>query len=127
MVRGGEAMLLRSIKAGAVVLLVGSPATAEQIQFKIVDVLWLDHQTRGGGVEIVYQFDRKPGDGEDAIKAFALSECNRVAKKYVPMALEKTGKSKADFVSIQLRFGGAVGSYIKYFAKYDEGVCSDLE
>lgn len=108
-------------------LLTSVSASAEQIQFKIVDVLWLTHSSRGEGVEIVYQFARKPDDGDDALKAFALSECNRVAPKYVPLVLKQVGKTEADFVSMNLRFGGAFGTYIKFFAENENGVCSDMD
>jgi hypothetical protein len=111
----------------ATTLLLASPAQAEQVQFEIVDLLWLQHGTRGEGVEIVYQFDRKPNDGDDALKAFALSECNRVASRYVPIALERIGKAEADFVAITFRFGGGFGTYIKWFAEYENGSCQNLE
>lgn len=111
----------------ALLLFTCAVANAEQVQFKVVDLLWLQHPSRGEGVEIVYQFDRKPSDGDDALEAFALSECNRVAPKYVPVALEKLGKDKTDFVAINFRFGGVLGTYIKFFADYDNGVCTNIE
>lgn len=95
--------------------------------FKIIDLFWLQHETKGEGVEIVYQFARKPNDGDEALESFALSECNRVAPKYVPVALEKTGKAKADFVAITFRFGGSFGTYIKWFAEYEDGACRNIE
>lgn len=100
---------------------------AEQIQFKVVDIFWLQHSSKGGGVEFVYQFDSKPNDGLEALETFALSECNRLAPKYVPLVLEKVGKSDADFVAINFRFGGAFGIYAKFFAKYTNGICSEIE
>jgi hypothetical protein len=108
-------------------VLLASAAEAEQVPFKVVDLLWLQHESRGDGVEIVYQFARKPDDGDDALKAFALSECNRVAPKYVPMALERIGKTEADFVAITFRFGGNFGTYIRWFADYVDGVCLNIE
>jgi hypothetical protein len=115
------------IKFGLVLVLLTTSALAEQIPFKIVDLLWLQHPTQGDGVEIVYQFEEKPNDGNDALEAFALSECNRVAPKYVPMVLHKLGKPKADFVAMNFRFGGVVGTYIKFFADYESGVCSNIK
>lgn len=115
------------IRVLAALSLCVASAQAEQVQFEIVDLIWLEHETRGEGVEIVYQFARKPNDGDDALEAFALSECNRVASKYVPLALEKLGKTEADFVAITFRFGGAVGTYIKWFAEYEAGACLNIE
>lgn len=108
-------------------LLTSVSASAEQIQFKIVGASWLTHSFRGEGVEIVYQFARKPDDGDDALKAWVLSGCNRVAPKHVPLVLEQVGKTEADFVSMNLCFGGAFGTYIKFFAEYENGACSDMD
>ncbi len=118
---------MRFFNCAGALLLACSSASAEQVQFGIVDLLWLQHETRGEGVEIIYQFASKPNDGDDVLEAFALSECNRVAPKYVPMVLEKVGRAEPDFVAMTFRFGGAVGTYIKWFADYKDGVCSNIE
>jgi hypothetical protein len=110
-----------------VALFLCSPAFAEQVQFKIVDLLWIEHSTKGVGIEFIYQFERKPSDGDEKIEAFAFSECNRVAPKYVPGALAKAGKPKADFIAITFRFGGAVGTYMKFYADYVNGACKDMK
>jgi hypothetical protein len=125
----GEVELNRSLKLAAltVTLSLALPAQAEQVPFKIIDLLWLQHEIKGEGVEIVYQFERKPNEGDEALESFALSECNRVAPKYVQVALEKTGKAKADFVAITFRFGGNFGTYIKWFADYEDGACLNIE
>jgi hypothetical protein len=115
---------MRVLVLFATLLCVGEGAVADQIPFKILDVGWLQQSSYGEGVEFIYQFDSKPGDGEEAIKAFALSECNRVAPKYVPKVLEKLGKAKPDFISMNFRFGGMIGTYEKFFANYDDGLCT---
>ena len=115
------------IKYLALFMVFSSAAVADQIQFKVVDIVWSQDTSRGGGVEIIYQFNSKPNDGEDAIEAFALSECNRIAPKYVPIVLEKVGQPEAAFVAMNLRFGGTFGTYAKYFMDYDAGVCSATE
>ena len=115
---------MRKYQILACVVLFGSAAYADGIPFKILNILWLQDSSRGGGVEFIYQFDSKPGDGDDALEAFALSECNRVAPKYVPRVLEHTGNPEPDFISMNFRFGGAFGTYVKFFAKYKNGSCS---
>jgi hypothetical protein len=104
-----------------------SPSHADQVPFRIVDTGWQEHSSRGGGVFILYQFDRRPDDSEDALKSFAQSECNRVAPKAVQMVLAKLGKSDPDFVAMEFRFGGSWGTYIKFYGRFENGVCVDLD
>ncbi len=108
-------------------LCLGSQADADQIQFKIMNPSWVENPPYGEGIEFTYQFDSKPTDGDEAIEAFALSECNRIAPKYVPKVLEKLGKPKSDFIFMNFRFGGMIGTYVKFHAKYENGLCSWAE
>jgi hypothetical protein len=119
--------VMPSLKAIVAVVCLTAPAQAEQVQFRIVDALWVTHETRGEGVEFIYQFASKPDDNDEVLMAFAFSECNRVGPKYLPGILENVGKTEVDYIAMTFRFGGAFGSYIKWFADYENGVCANIE
>lgn len=120
-------MVMRAIKGFFLSLVFAAPAFADQVPFRIVDAGWQEHTSKGGGVFIIYQFARRPDDSNDALKAFAQSECDRVAPKAVAMVLEKTGKTDPDFIALEFRFGGFVGTYVKFYGRFENGVCVGLD
>lgn len=98
----------------SILVLAASNASAQDVQWKLVDTGVLNHSSHGKGIEMRIQPDPVPEGlfGGDNLDDLLLALCNHYAPSVIPFVLQQTDIEQPDFIAVRIVSGGAVGRYV---------------
>lgn len=116
-----------ALKVGAVaLLLIAAPASAQPVNWQLVDAGVFTHSTYGQGIEMrIKPVPMEDGlfDDPNIVRIMAIV-CNHYAPSVVPYVKNKLGLDAADFIAVHLISGGKVfGQYIVEFFTLENDRC----
>lgn len=117
---------MKIVRALAIVLaLAASDASAQDIQWKLVDAGILNHSSHGKGIEMRIQPDPVPEDlfGGDNLDDLLLALCNHYAPSVIPFVQQQTDIEQPEFIAVRIVSGGAVGRYVLEAYAIADGSC----
>lgn len=97
----------------------GTTAVAEE--FELVGGAELNHSKRGRGIEIIVATDRLPAIA--ALPEVSRRLCSEFAAAAVPPVLKQMGAVEPDFISVMIKTGTHIGTYMRVFYQFDNGTC----
>lgn len=117
---------MKIVRALASILVLAAPdASAQDVQWKLVDTGVLNHSSHGKGIEMRIQPDPVPegifsGDNLDDL---LLALCNHYAPSVIPFVQQQTDIEHPDFIAVRIVSGGAVGRYVLKAYAIADGRC----
>ena len=109
----------------SILVFAGSDASAQDVQWKLVDAGVLNHSSHGKGIEMRIQPDPVPEGlfGGDDLGDLLLALCNHYAPTVIPFVQQKTDIEQPEFVAVRIVSGGAVGRYVLKAYSIADGRC----
>ena len=94
--------------------LAATAASAQGVQWSLVDTGVLNHSSRGKGIEMRIQPDPVPEGlfSDDNLDDLLLALCNHYAPSVIPFVQQQTDIKEPDFIAVRIVSGGAVGRYV---------------
>ena len=88
-------------------------ASAQDVQWKLVDTGTLNHSSRGNGIEMRIQPDPVLDVffGNENLDDLVLAICNHYAPSVIPFVQQKFDIKEPDFITVRIISGGSVGIY----------------
>lgn len=117
---------MKIVRALASVLVLGaSDASAQDVQWKLVNTGVLNHSSHGKGIEMRIQPDPVPKDlfGGDSLDDLLLALCNHYAPSVIPFVQQQTDIEQPEFVAVRIVSGGAAGRYVLEAYAIADGRC----
>lgn len=111
----------------SILVLTASAASAQDVQWNLVDTGVLNDSSRGKGIEMRIQPVPVPEGlfGSDNLDDLMLALCNHYAPSVIPFVQQKTGIEQPDFIAVRIVSGGAVGRYVLEAYAIADGRCGD--
>lgn len=102
-----------------------SAASAQDVQWKLVDTGVLNHSSHGKGIEMRIQPEPVPAGlfSADNLDDLLRTLCNHYAPSVIPFVQQQTDIEKPDFVAVRIVSGGAVGQYVLKTFVISDGRC----
>ena len=121
-----EGLSVKFVRALACILvLAASNASAQDVQWKLVDTGVLNHSAHGKGIEMRIQPDPVPEGlfGDDDLDDLLLALCNHFAPSVIPFVQQQTDIAQPDFIAVRVVSGGVVGRYVLEAYAISDGRC----
>lgn len=102
-----------------------SAASAQDVQWKLVDTGVLNHSSHGKGIEMRIQPEPVPAGlfSADNLDDLLRTLCNHYAPSVIPFVQQQTDIEKPDFVAVRIVSGGALGQYVLEIFVISDGRC----
>ncbi|AWI86738.1 hypothetical protein CEW88_23530 (plasmid) [Alloyangia pacifica] len=109
----------------SILVLAASNASAQDIEWKLVDTGVLDHASHGKGIEMRIQPDPVPEGlfGGGNLDDLLLGLCNHYAPFVIPFVQQQTDIEEPEFIAVRIVSGGVVGRYVLEAYAIEDGRC----
>ncbi len=109
----------------SILVLAASDASAQDVQWNLVDTGVLNHSSHGKGIEMRIQPDPVPEGlfGGDDLDDLLLALCNHYAPSVIPFVQQQTDIEQPEFIAVRIVSGGAVGRYVLEAYAIEDGLC----
>lgn len=109
----------------SILVAVASTASAQDVQWELVDTGVLNHSSHGKGIEMRIQPNPVPDGlfGDDNLDGILLALCNHYAPYVIPFVQQQTDIEKPDFLAVRIVSGGAAGRYVLEAYAVSDGRC----
>ncbi len=103
------------------------PASAQEVRWKVVNILAQNHSTHGNGIEIHIKPDPVPDGLFDSpnLPEIMAGLCTHFAPPAIAFVKEKDATEAPDFIAVRIISGGMFGRYVLTRYAISEGGCGD--
>lgn len=112
----------------SILVSVASAASAQDVQWELVDTGVLNHASHGKGIEMRIQPNPVPEGlfGDGSLDDLLLALCNHYAPSVIPFVQQQTDIEEPDFIAVRVVSGGAVGRYVLEAYAISDGRCGGV-